>query len=88
MRRERIRAVPSWRNGPGRYDTVFVSEDASLPGMQGLLVARVLLLFSFKAHGVLYPCALVHWFSRVGHECDEDTGMLNLGALRSSRIIT
>jgi len=33
------------------------------------------LLFSFSDAGVTYPCALVHWFVRVGDTPDEDTGM-------------
>jgi hypothetical protein len=41
MRSERIRALPSWRNGPSRYDTVLVSTDRQLEGMIGLDVARV-----------------------------------------------
>ena len=75
MRRERIRAVKSWRNGPGRYDTIFVNTDSSADGMRGLDVARVQLFFSFYYHGVEYPCALVHWFSRVGDSPDEHTDM-------------
>lgn len=75
MRRERIRAVESWRNGPGRYDTVFVNVDPSAKGMRGLDVARVRLFFSFSLEGVQYPCALVHWFSRVGDSPDDKTGM-------------
>ena len=64
MRRERIRAVKSWRKGPGRYDTIFVNTDPSVEGMKGLNVARVKLFFSFSHDGIDYPCALVHWFSR------------------------
>lgn len=75
MRRERIRAVPSWRRGPGRYDCVFVETDPTAQGMLGLDVARVRLFFSFHYRGTFYPCALVHWFSRVGDAPDEDTGM-------------
>jgi hypothetical protein len=75
MRRERIRAVKSWRNGPGRYDTIFVNTDSSRDGMRGLDVARVRLFFSFSHDGVEYPCALVHWFSRVGDSPDGHTGM-------------
>jgi hypothetical protein len=41
MHRERIRAVKSWRNGPGRYDTIFVNTASSVYGMRGLDVARV-----------------------------------------------
>ena len=75
MRRERIHAVKSWRKGPGRYDTIFVNTDPSIEGMQGLEVARVQLFFSFSHDNVEYPCALVHWFSRVGDLPDDHTGM-------------
>ncbi|KZP25932.1 hypothetical protein FIBSPDRAFT_732975 [Athelia psychrophila] len=75
MRRERIRAVTSWRKGPPRYDCIFVSTNTAAEGMRGLNVARVQLFFSFKAAGNDYPCALVHWYSRVSDEPDEATGM-------------
>lgn len=75
MRRERIRAVPSWRHGPGRYDCIFVNTDSDAEGMRGLDVARVRLFFSFRFRGKFYPCALVHWYSRIGDSPDEDTGM-------------
>jgi hypothetical protein len=75
MRRERIRAVKSWRNGPSRHDTIFVNTDSSLEGMQGLDVARVQLFFSFSHDGVEYPCALVHWFPCMGDSPDDHTGM-------------
>jgi hypothetical protein len=75
MRRERIHAINSWRNGPGRYDCVFINADASAEGMLGLDIARVKLLFSFKHEDTIFPCALVHRFSRVGDSPDEITGM-------------
>ena len=75
MRRERIRAVPSWRKGPPRYDCIFVHTNPLAEGMRALDVARVQAFFSFVSRGITYPCALVHWFSRVGDEADEDTGM-------------
>ena len=75
MCRKRIRAMKSWRNGPGRYDTIFVNMDSSMDGMRGLDVARVRLFFSLCYDGVEYPCALVRWFSRVGDSPDEHTGM-------------
>ena len=75
MRRERIRAVKSWRKGPGRYDTIFVNTGPSIEGMWGLEVARIRLFFSFSHDGVEFPCALVHWFSRVGELPDDHTGM-------------
>lgn len=75
MRRERIRAVPSWRQGPAHYDCAFVQTDPTADGMRSLDIARVRLFFSFTFQGVFYPCALVHWYSRVGHGPDDDTGM-------------
>lgn len=39
MRRERIYAVPSWRNTHPRCDCIFVEHDTDMPGMQGLHVA-------------------------------------------------
>jgi hypothetical protein len=75
MRRERIRAVPKWRKTGSRYDCVFVNTDPSSDGMRGLDVARVRQFFSFQSEGIVYPCALVQWFSRVGDKPDEDTGM-------------
>ena len=75
MRREIIRATPSWRNGQPRYDTVFINSGPSEEGMGGLEVARVLTFFSIRHEEKLYPSALIHWFSRVGDEPDEDTGL-------------
>jgi hypothetical protein len=31
MHRERIRATPSWKRGPARYDCVFIDKDPELP---------------------------------------------------------
>jgi hypothetical protein len=43
--------------------------------MRGLDIARVFLLFSINFQDTKYPCALVHWMSRLGDEPDENTGM-------------
>ncbi|KDQ49060.1 hypothetical protein JAAARDRAFT_143949 [Jaapia argillacea MUCL 33604] len=75
MYRERIRAMPSWRKGPGRYDCVFVHDDPSVPRMAGLDIAWVRLFFSFKYLGKLYSCALVEWFVRESDSPDSSTGM-------------
>jgi hypothetical protein len=75
MCHEYIRATPSWRKGRPRYDTVYINFDLSQEGMRGLEVARVLTFFSFMHEGKPYQCALIHWFSRVGNEPDEDTGL-------------
>ncbi|KII90591.1 hypothetical protein PLICRDRAFT_106965 [Plicaturopsis crispa FD-325 SS-3] len=75
MRREVIRSTPSWRGKHARRDCVFAERDRDVPGMKGLHVLRILLLFSFTLHDTLYPCALVEWFSLVGDSPDEDTGM-------------
>ena len=73
MRRERIRSTPSWRGYGERRDCAFVVEDDTKPGMSGMLIVRIKLLFSFHYNGVYFPCALVEWFDRVGY--DHSTGM-------------
>jgi len=75
MHRERIHAVPSWRRGPGHYDCIFVNIDPIPKAMCSLDIAHIWSFFSFRFHGEFYPCALVHWYSRIGDSPDEDTGM-------------
>ena len=75
MKCERIHAVDHWRRWPGRYDTLFISTDSSAPGILGLEVARAHLFFSFTHNGIMYPCALVHWFSRKNDAPSDITGM-------------
>ena len=75
MRCEHIHAVDSWRKGPPRHDCIFVETDPNSPGMLGLDIARVQLFFSFTHKNVKYPCALVHWFSRMSESVDSSTGM-------------
>ena len=76
IRREQIRATPSWFRGPARYDTVFVNTDDTRESMDGMDVARVLCFFQLPCTNDLsYPCALVHWFDYVTDEPDELTGM-------------
>ncbi|PSR92366.1 hypothetical protein PHLCEN_2v4724 [Hermanssonia centrifuga] len=75
MRRERIRATPSWFKGPARYDCVFAENDSTVEGFRGLHAARVRTFLSFKSGGVEYPCALIQWFSPVADEPDELTGL-------------
>lgn len=75
MRRETIRSTPSWRGGPPRRDCAFVVEDQLRLGMKGMSVVRVMLFFSFIHGGIVYPCALVEWFKRIGRSPDAATGM-------------
>ncbi|KAI0666050.1 hypothetical protein C8Q78DRAFT_1072573 [Trametes maxima] len=84
MHREHIRVTPSWRKGPARRDCIFLGNDPSAPGFRSLHVARARLLFSFHPDPVFnldpnlpeeLPCALVEWFSPVGDEPDEETGL-------------
>jgi hypothetical protein len=75
MRREHIRAISSWRGGPARYDCVLVNSDPDLEGTRGFEVARTFLFFSFQHQNETYPCALIQWYSYVGIQPDEDTGL-------------
>ena len=58
-----------------RYDTVFVERDPARVGLRGFNVVRVLAIFAFHWMDEYYPCALVHWFTHMGDECDEVMGM-------------
>jgi hypothetical protein len=64
-----------WRKSAGQYDCVFLNQNSNLAGMRGMDVVHILLLFSFNFSGTTYPCALVRWFTIMGDEPDEDTGM-------------
>lgn len=76
MRRERIRAVTSWRKGPPRYDCAFVAKNGDVAGFQGLDVVRVRTFFSFRGEvGEQFDCALVSWFVPVGEQPCQVTGM-------------
>lgn len=78
MYQERIRCNPSWRGEYARYDTIFVQTGPDAvggPGMKGMVIGRVRLLFSFTYGHTRYPCALVEWFIPMDDEVDEDTGM-------------
>lgn len=93
MHRERVRTTESWRSGPPRRDCVFIEKDSSLQGFRGLHVARVKLFMSFDFRGRKYPCALVEWFSTVGEEPDDITGLwivepdFNIDGSRSCELI-
>ncbi|KAJ7429538.1 hypothetical protein B0H11DRAFT_2405483 [Mycena galericulata] len=72
MYRERIRSNPNW-HGYARRDTVLV--DVGAPTMNGVVVGRVHLFFSFAFSEQLYECALVNWLVPVGQAPDPDTGL-------------
>ena len=83
MYQERIRANPNYGGNP-RFDTVFVSiadpDSPDLEGeyaMGGLLIARILLFFSFydPVLQTYIPCALINWFVPISDKPDPNTGM-------------
>lgn len=74
LRREHIRATPSWRKSQPRYDCVFVYSESSI-GRRQLDVARVMAFFSFIHDGKLFSCALVHEFAYSSSRPDKDTGL-------------
>lgn len=73
--KERVRAVVSWRNGPARYDTIFVKEQDADSISNGLTIARVRLFFSFTLEEQRHDCVLIENFHYVGPSVDEDSGM-------------
>ncbi|KAG2102871.1 uncharacterized protein F5147DRAFT_746797 [Suillus discolor] len=59
MHRQHIRAAPSWRNGPGRFDCAFVNTDDRHDGMLSMDVVRIFCFFSFTfTNGRTYPYEL------------------------------
>ncbi len=72
-----IRATPSWRQGPPRYDCIFVNsaDDTKAEGVHHLEIGRVMAFFSVVHGDEEYQCVLIHWFSRSDTEPDEDTGL-------------
>jgi hypothetical protein len=93
MKREWVRAVVEWRNGPARYDTIFVREEEDADSISnGLTVARVRLFFTFTLNDRQHECALIENYHYVGSSADEDTGMWIVrptfrGRFKESRII-
>lgn len=76
LHRDIIRCTRSWRGGPAQYDSVFVDNGGAITDpLGGLLIARVLLFFSFRYQGKEYSCAFVEWFLPAAEEPDETTGM-------------
>ena len=75
MRREHIRATSSWRGGSARYDSVLINSNPDLEGTRAFEVGRVFLFFSFQHQNETYPCALIQWYSYVGTQPDEVTGL-------------
>ncbi|TBU21206.1 hypothetical protein BD311DRAFT_679062, partial [Dichomitus squalens] len=76
MYREVIRCNPSWHGRYARYDTVLINLDPDGSFLDGsLIVARVLLFFSFMFDNTKYECAFVEWFLLQDDEPDPLTGM-------------
>ncbi|KIM60851.1 hypothetical protein SCLCIDRAFT_123437 [Scleroderma citrinum Foug A] len=81
MRCKHIHSCPVWREEGPQFNCVFIVTDPQAEGMCGLDVARVLFFFffffffSFHYLGTRYPCAVMHWFDRIGDSPDESTGM-------------
>ena len=67
--------VPSWQRDPAHYDTILVSTNQLVEGMQGLDIAHVHLFFSFTYDGQEYPCALVDWYDLMDDKPDDDMDM-------------
>ncbi len=76
MHREHIRAVSSWRNGPGCFDTVFIkSRPDARTITTGLIIGRVHQFFTFYLMNKQHSCAVVHMFEFVGDKPDEEIGL-------------
>lgn len=74
MHREMVRSNPVWYGLP-RHDTVLVHLDPDRPGMEGMLAARIQLIFTFTFQDITHSCAYVEWFTPQEHALDPVTGM-------------
>ncbi|KAH9935835.1 hypothetical protein B0H21DRAFT_699140 [Amylocystis lapponica] len=75
MRREWIRATPSWRRGPSRFDCVLLKGSSDPNVLGGFDVARIRLLFTIRFDYVHYSCALIQRYEFVADQPNRDTGM-------------
>ncbi|EDR13606.1 uncharacterized protein LACBIDRAFT_322663 [Laccaria bicolor S238N-H82] len=75
MYHELIHSNPNWHGEYARYDTVFVETNPELPGMQGMIIGRVILFFSFNFESCHHSCALIHWLVPVSDSPDAETGL-------------
>ncbi|KIK88623.1 hypothetical protein PAXRUDRAFT_152240 [Paxillus rubicundulus Ve08.2h10] len=78
MQTEYICSTPLWRNEGPRFNCVFVGINLDNPeetGISSYDITYVLMFFSFTFQGVLYPCAAIWWFNKIGDSPNEDTGM-------------
>lgn len=75
MRREYIRATPSWRRGSSRFDCVFIKQLSTTVGTESFDVGRLQLLFDIQFGDLKYSCALIRHYELVGDSPDQDTGM-------------
>jgi hypothetical protein len=78
MRREYICSHLSWYGSRRpRHDTVFLVTDDNHLGMEGMLIAHILLFFSYYnnyLHDTI-PCVLMNWFILVDKGPERVTGM-------------
>jgi hypothetical protein len=77
MQKEHIWATPSWRSSGPQFDPIFVNIDPTPGlGMKGMAIARVLQFLKIKTvANAEYDCALVQWWTVLGKEPDDITGM-------------
>ncbi|KAI6162858.1 hypothetical protein EDD17DRAFT_1776419 [Pisolithus thermaeus] len=67
MCHEYICSAPMWRNMGPCFDCIFIITDPQVEGMSGLDVTCY--------QGILYSCAVIHWFDHVRDGPDPATGM-------------
>ena len=72
MHHEHIQSQLSGQHSPAHRDCIFVNTNPELNGMHSLDSVCVMLFFCLQSSRSTLP---IHWFSCVGNEADEDTGM-------------
>ena len=53
-------------------DTVFAKTNTEPRGMEGMVVGRVFLFFSFKFRNEVFPCTFINWYILVEDSRPDD----------------
>ena len=62
MRTRQIHSTPSWQRQGLQHDCALVVEDQDKLRIQGMIVIRIKLFFSFTHNAKTYTCAFIEWF--------------------------
>ena len=87
MRHETIHALPSWHQGPVRYNCVYVSMDDTKNGMLGMDITHVYCFFSFTHTNISKPTFSGHRANRLQHSVGVYTACTDIVAVSQTHSV-